>query len=675
MIPSSTRHADPRRLPLLLVASTLALLAMGGAAGAVLLGGIPYQWHGGGPVVRAVLLAANSGAALTYFVIAGLMLRGLLRPHAAGASNALGIAACLIFVTCGMGHLAHAGLVVGSGHGGLLAGLLITADIAAFAVAASFLALRERYTLITGGEAALVDLQDRLAERQQAEAAIREREERFRAMFEYAATGMALVGLDGRFHKVNAALCAITGYSAAELTNLSFPDITHPDDLQEDLTQAAALLAGESTSYQMEKRYICKDGATVWVRLTVALARSFSGEPREYTTVVEDITVRRRAETERAAALARSEADSRAKDEFLSIVSHELRTPLTPLLAWSSMLQSSTITPARAAEGLAAIERSARTQARLIEDLLDVSRIVSGKLALELEPAELNEAVRAAIDAVRPAALDKGVVLVAELEPRGAPLQGDPVRLQQIVANLLTNAVKFTPAGGRAVVRLAREGGSIRLTVRDTGQGIEPAFLPYVFERFRQADSSTTRMQGGLGLGLAIVRHLVEAHGGYVTAASGGRGKGATFTVILPASLPAPVAGPLPASPPPARLAGMRLLVVEDQADTRAALCAMLEAGGAQVSAVATAEEALAILSARPHDGLLSDIALPGADGYSLIRQMQHLPGAAEMPAVALTAFADSSVRSRALAAGFHACLTKPVAATELVAALAALCG
>jgi signal transduction histidine kinase/ActR/RegA family two-component response regulator len=383
----------------------------------------------------------------------------------------------------------------------------------------------------------------------------------------------------------------------------------------------------------------------------------------------------------------RAEAASRAKDEFLATLSHELRTPLTAILGYTGLLRMGGLAPERAERALDVIERNARAQAQLVNDLLDVSRIVAGKLALAPRPVRLHALVEAALDAARPAAEAKGLALHVALDPLADAAHGDPDRLQQVVWNLLSNAVKFTPPGGRVSVEVAHvpgpDGGLAELVVSDTGEGIAPDFLPHVFERFRQADGSSTRTHGGLGLGLAIVRHLVELHGGSVRAHSAGAGRGSTFTVQLPlrraAARPAAEwAGP-EAGAQRARarggLEGLSVLLVEDEADAREALGAVLERGGARVTLAAGAQEARVLLGrGQPFDALVSDIGMPGEDGYALIRQVRAGPHA-HLPAVALTAFARAEDRTRALREGFTLHIAKPVEPLELVAAVASVCG
>ena len=382
-------------------------------------------------------------------------------------------------------------------------------------------------------------------------------------------------------------------------------------------------------------------------------------------------------------ARAAAEAASRAKDAFLATVSHELRTPLSPILAWSRMLRQGTLGEEKARRALEVIERCARSQAQLVEDLLDVSRIISGKFRLEVRPVPLAPVVQAAVEVVRPAAEAKGLELQAVLDPEVGAVAGDPERLKQVVWNLASNAVKFTPKGGRVEVRLARVEGHVAITVRDTGQGIRPDFLPHIFQRFEQADSTSTRAHGGLGLGLAIVRHIVELHGGTVHAESGGEDRGAVFTVRLPLAA-APTAGeverrlPGPAVPAAQRevaaLDGLRVLVVDDEPDNKDVVGTLLSSGGAEVRLAGSARQAVEVLREWKPDVLVTDIAMPDQDGYELlatIRSREDEP--AEILAVALTAYASKDDRIRLLSAGFQAHVAKPVDATELTAVVASL--
>jgi signal transduction histidine kinase len=367
-------------------------------------------------------------------------------------------------------------------------------------------------------------------------------------------------------------------------------------------------------------------------------------------------------------------AANRAKDEFLAILSHELRTPLMPILNYAALLREGTLDAATAERALAAIERSAKLQVRMIDDLLDVSRAITGKLQLHVRPIGLDAVVGAAIDSVRPAVEAKGVVLDAAPAPGAALVSADPDRLQQVVWNLLSNAVKFTPRGGRVEVRVAQDGEHVRLTVRDDGAGIEPALLPRLFDRFWQADASSTRTHGGLGLGLAVVRHLVELHGGTVRAESEGPGRGATFTVTLPAlALPETAPVDVAAARSTASLHGRRVLVVDDDLETCDVVGGILERAGAQVRTCLSASDALRLMDAWVPDILVSDIAMPGEDGYALIREVRARKAeeGGRAAAVALTAYGRSEDRMKALSAGFQLHVRKPVEAAQLVEAVA----
>ncbi len=372
---------------------------------------------------------------------------------------------------------------------------------------------------------------------------------------------------------------------------------------------------------------------------------------------------------------AEAEGASRMKDEFLATISHELRSPLQPLLNWAYLLRSPNLDPASAERALDAIERSTKTLGQLIEDLLDVSRIVTGKLRLQARPVRLPGVVRSAMEAVEAAALAKSVALDTRMDPDLPMVLGDPDRLQQVLWNLLSNGIKFTPRGGRVTVTVAGCDGEVLITVADTGAGIKPEFLPHVFERFRQAESSTNRAYGGLGLGLAIVRHLVELHGGSVSVASEGEGRGASFTVCLPMAAAArpPAEGPPAAvtTEPPegTSLAGLRILIVDDEADAREVMRFMLERGGARVRVADSAGAALdAIREARP-DLLISDIGMPGEDGYVMVRRLRAMEDgmAGRLPAIALTAYASEEDSRRARTAGFDAHLSKPVDPARLI--------
>jgi signal transduction histidine kinase/ActR/RegA family two-component response regulator len=413
-----------------------------------------------------------------------------------------------------------------------------------------------------------------------------------------------------------------------------------------------------------------------FTREQVALVQAFADQAAlalENARLYEEATRRREAEE---AARAAAEDANRAKDEFLATLSHELRTPLTAVLGWARLLRSHEVDGATAARALASIERNTQVLTQLIDDLLDVSRIISGKLQLDPRPLELAGVIDGALDAVRSASEAKGVDLAAALDPSAGPVLGDPARLQQVVWNLLSNAVKFTPVGGRVEVTLDRTGDEVRVSVRDEGCGISPEFLPYIFDRFRQAETGPARRHGGLGLGLAIARELVQMHGGTIRAASGGEGRGSVFTVALPRLRAAARFGTSAAAESRARaqLHGLSVLVVDDEADARDLAATALRQAGAQVLTAGSVADAMAILDAFVPDAVVSDLAMPGEDGYELLARLRALPGdRARVPVLATTAFARGEDRDRALAAGFVAHVPKPVEPAMLCRAVASV--
>jgi PAS domain S-box-containing protein len=393
------------------------------------------------------------------------------------------------------------------------------------------------------------------------------------------------------------------------------------------------------------------------------------------------IARQRLLESERTAR-AEAERVSHMKDEFLATLSHELRTPLSAILGWSQLLSKEPVDPVDLKEGLQTIERNARVQTQLIEDLLDMSRIISGKLRMEVQSLAPQQFVRAAIETVRPAAQVKGIRIEQMIPQDTTLITGDPNRLQQVIWNLLSNAIKFTPAGGAVRVMLENVNSHVEISISDSGQGIAPDFLPHVFERFRQADSSTTRKHGGLGLGLAIVKTLVELHGGSVRAMSGGEGKGSIFTVSLPLaeailhgtpSLPE-THRPKKASPSTDLLIqGVRVLAVDDELDSRVLIKRILEECGCEVFIAGSASDALRVLQEFKPDVIVSDIGMPEVDGYEFLRRVRSISQTRETPAIALTAFARDDDRARALRAGFLAHIAKPLEPSELLATIASV--
>jgi signal transduction histidine kinase/ActR/RegA family two-component response regulator len=416
-----------------------------------------------------------------------------------------------------------------------------------------------------------------------------------------------------------------------------------------------------------------------------AIAERTAELSRTNAELEREIDERRKVEAERTAALARERDANRLKDEFLATLSHELRTPLNAVLGWTQVLRTTRVDVATHDRALESVERNARAQARLIEDLLEISRIVTGKLRLRIQDVDLAAAIDAAVEVVQPAATAKRIALHVHIDHRPSWTSGDPDRLQQIVWNLLSNAVKFTPPGGSVEISLTRPDG-YRLTVSDSGAGIDPAFLPFAFEPFRQADGTASREHGGLGLGLAIAKQLVELHGGTITARSQGRGSGASFEVQLPSALarvsqaaPAPAATiATPAVPAQdGLLRNVRVLVVDDDEDARLLMRTALSTYGADVSVAATVAEAVAELDRGRPDVLLSDIGMPHEAGYSLIRRLRNRTPAegGTIPAIAVTAYASQRDRDAAEAAGFQAHIAKPFAPADVAALVARLAG
>ncbi|MDI1434967.1 hybrid sensor histidine kinase/response regulator [Polyangium sorediatum] len=461
----------------------------------------------------------------------------------------------------------------------------------------------------------------------------------------------------------------------------------HPDDLARANAYMDQRMAQRIPDFSHEFRFAHPKRGERWIHTLGRITYDEAGKALRIVGICRDVTKEKQVEIERAFLLesertARAEAEraSRMKDEFLATLSHELRTPLNAILGWAQLVQRPGIRPEQLAKGLAVIERNTHLQAQLINDLLDVSRIVAGKIHVELEPTQLAPVVEAAIEACRASAEAKGVTLRGPRNPTRVAVRGDPARLQQVVWNLVSNAIKFTPKGGQVEVMLAQAGKGAVITVRDTGEGITPEFLPFLFERFRQADSSMARRHGGLGLGLSIVKRLVELHGGVVRAESEGQGRGATFTVELPCEVGERLRMPsrLPPSVPandPRLLHGVAILVVDDEADSRELVKRVLEEHEAVVCTAASAAEALDVSASRAIDLIVSDIGMPDMDGYALLRELQarHNGHGKAIIAVAVTAFARPEDRERALAAGYRAHLAKPFEPSELISLLAGL--
>jgi PAS domain S-box-containing protein len=484
----------------------------------------------------------------------------------------------------------------------------------------------------------------------------------------------------------------IFGYTAAEAIGRPIMMLLPHDRMPEEATILETLVRGERIDH-FETERITKDGRRIHVSLSLSPIKDRSGHVVGGAKIARDISFRRLAEQQREQAFTQehhgrtlAEAANRAKDAFLAVVSHELRSPLSPILSWSRLLRMKVLDEAKSARALETIERSARTQAQLIDDLLDLSRIVAGKLRLQVGPVELASVVEQAIEVARPAADAKQIRLQTILDTEAGVISGDPGRLQQVVWNLLSNAVKFTPKGGRIQITVERINSHVEIVVSDTGQGIPTEFLAHPFERFEQAQSGTTRSHGGLGLGLAIVRHIVELHGGTVFAESAGEGQGATFTVKLPRTIFMRTAGEserrhptLGALPEPGALPsvyGLRALVVDDEPDSNEVVSTVLGAAGAEVRVAASAAEGLEQLKQWTPDVIVSDIGMSHEDGYMFLAKLHALPGeAAHIPVVALTAYATTDDRVRIFSAGFRAHVVKPMDPLELVAVVANVAG
>ena len=490
--------------------------------------------------------------------------------------------------------------------------------------------------------------------------------------------------LDGTITSWNTAATRLFGYEPDEIIGGSILQLIPLDLHHEEGEIVSRLRRGERVDHYETTR-VSKSGKLLRVSLTVSPVRDTTGRIVGASKIARNITEREQLlESERAA---RSEAErlSHVKDEFLATLSHELRTPLNAILGWSALLRQRGTSPEERDRGLETIERNARSQAQIINDLLDMSRIVSGKLHLEVQPLHLHEVISAAIETVRPSAEARQIRLLSLLDSSIGLTRGDPNRLQQVLWNLLTNAVKFTPSGGRIQVILERVNSHVEIVVEDSGIGIKPEFLPHVFDRFRQADASTTRRFGGLGLGLSIVRNLVEMHGGTVRVKSPGENLGTTFIVALPVSIvesePERRGRVLHKEEPSIEdielpsLAGATILIVDDEPDTRLLVKRILEDRGARVLAAASATDALSLLTSDKVDLLVSDIGMPRMDGYQLIGQVRALDSrrTGPLPAIAVTAYARPEDRQRSLLAGYQTHIAKPLEARELVAAVASL--
>jgi len=527
---------------------------------------------------------------------------------------------------------------------------------------------------------------DELPVRDQTQSRLRISELRYRRLFEAARDGILILdAVTLKITDVNPFMTELLGYSHAEFLGKELWEIGLFSDKE---ASQAAFKQLQRTGY-LRYEDLPLQATNGKLRDVEFVSNVYEEDSHQVIQCnIRDITDRKRAEKERTLLLAvaqsaRAEADSAngVKDEFLATLSHELRTPLTSILGWSHLLTDGKLDKQQTARAIETIARNARAQGRLIDELLDISRIMTGKLCLDLRAVKLAPLIQAVVDDVRPAADARSINLKAAFNSDIGPILGDPDRLQQIVWNLLTNAIKFTPKGGDVLVRLVRNDSHVLITVNDSGQGIATELLPHVFERFRQADSSNTRSNGGLGLGLSIVRQLVELHRGTVTAESSGENAGTTFRVMLPVPSLHEVPNAAEKTDPKTErnspttgqhsLSGLRVLVVDDERDTRELVAAVLTTCGSEVVSVGSATEALDQMERQRFDLLISDIGMPEMNGYDLIGRIRQLAEehGGRTPAVALTAYAGIDGRKRALAAGYEIHIPKPFVAAELISA------
>lgn len=540
-----------------------------------------------------------------------------------------------------------------------------------------------------------------LTQRRNHEEAIRQSEERFRLLVEGVSEyAIFMLDVNGRVATWNVGAQRIKGYRADEIIGRHFSVFYPPEARQSGWPEHELQVATAKSRFVDEGWRLRKDGSAFWANVTITALRDDKGQLVGFAKLTRDLTERRRIEAaevvnqereeileaERSARMAAQRA-THIKDEFLATLSHELRTPLSAILGWTQVLLRSgdNESAARVRHAIEVIDRNARAQVQLIDDLLDLSRMMAGKTRLDLQQIAILGVVQAAVESARPAAEAKDIRLQTLLDPAPATVHADASRLQQVFWNLLSNAVKFTPKGGRIQVVLQRVNSHIELGVSDTGVGIPASFLPHVFDRLSQHDSSSARAHGGLGLGLAIARQLVELHGGSIRAASAGEDCGATFVVELPLSIAQGVEGqgerahPTAEAAPPVdvlalpRLDGAHVFIVDDEPDARELLRRVLEDQGAQVTAFASVEAVLAALRASRPSIIVSDVGMPGMDGYQLIRALRAQLRDDRVPALALTAFARAEDRKRSLAAGYQAHLAKPFDVAELILVIAGL--
>jgi PAS domain S-box-containing protein len=529
------------------------------------------------------------------------------------------------------------------------------------------------------------ELQRELEQQRVTQQALRESEALSRSVLNNTGDCVKVLDLEGNLIYMNPpGMAAFDVESFDTVKGASWPDFW-PEPMRDSVRQAVRD-AASGISSRFTGACATKRGTMKWWDVIVTPVYDPLGRVSKLTATSRDVTDQKRASEELLVAKGEAERQSRMKDEFLATLSHELRTPLQSVLGWAEVLRSGPADPQEWQQGLDVITRNAHAQTRIIEDLLDMSRILAGKVRLEVQKVRLDTVLEAAIETVRPTAEAKGIRLKSVLDSHAQPVVGDPSRLQQVFWNLLSNAIKFTPREGRVHVLLERVNSHLEVSVTDTGSGIAPEFLPYVFDRFRQADASTTRQHGGLGLGLAIVKHLTELHGGSVKVKSAGTNQGSTFIVHLPlAPVQLEVAQDHPrhAEPksdeplhiPTVKLNGVSILVVDDEEDARTLISRILARSGAKVRVAGSAQEGMQLFQQAAPDVLISDIGMPGEDGYSLIRSIRSLPAAegGRVPALALTAYTRKDDRIRSLAAGFQMHLSKPAEPMELLAVVLSL--
>lgn len=505
-----------------------------------------------------------------------------------------------------------------------------------------------------------------VTERMQAEEESRAYEERLRAIFNQAAVGIAVADLGGRFLEMNKKFTEILGYAEKELKSLDYNTITHPDDLELTRKSMVRLMSGEIPEYVIEKRFVRKDGKTVWALTTVTALRDVNGQPQQYIGVIEDITARRGMED------ALREADRR-KDEFLATLAHELRNPLAPIRHAATLLNSTVANEAQRRWGSEVIARQVGHMALLLDDLLDISRITRGRLEIKKDYTTLQSLVSTAVETARPLIDAKKHALHVNLPEQTLHLEVDPLRISQVLSNLLTNAAKYTDANGRIVMTAELRFNALRISVKDNGIGLRPETIPKLFEMFSQVDSAIDRSQGGLGIGLALVKGLVELHGGTVGANSAGLGQGSEFVVILPDSTCSRLDGE--ATPNETKAASSdakcRVLIVDDNRDAVAALAVVLQLQGHEVFTAHSGADALAVAARERPPALILDIGMPGMSGYELTRRIRQEAWGRHALIIAVTGWGQEEDSRQSFAAGFDHHLTKPIDVAKIEELLA----